>query len=256
LCNILPSYSKISTPFVTYLSGCSGLSHSAVIGNSAQVTQMLMVWGRNDRGQLGTGDTALRTAPVEPNWAHTMMRSGDAAAYASTVVQRPKFISVACGEDSTFAVTDSGKVYSWGSNDYGQLGISDMTAEMLKTPSGLYYRSVPYFISSLQRAFIVAITAGAYHVAVLSDTGQVYLWGSNSEGPPPPPLSPAVASRHTLRKTLPPSHAPSHVRHRSAGHGRLLPAQPAGAPRLLHGARHGGQDRLVSWLQASRSDLL
>ena len=256
MCNILPSYSKISTPFVTYLSGCSGLSHSAVIGNSAQVTQMLMVWGRNDRGQLGTGDTALRTAPVEPNWAHTMMRSGDAAAYASTVVQRPKFISVACGEDSTFAVTDSGKVYSWGSNDYGQLGISDMTAEMLKTPSGLYYRSFPYFISSLQRAFIVAITAGAYHVAVLSDTGQVYLWGSNSEGPPPP-LPSAPPSRHATPRAKPSPHARAVTRrHRSAGHGRLLPAQPASAPRLLHGPRHGGQDRLVSWLQASRSALL
>ena len=176
------TYSKISTPFVTYISGCSGLSHSAVIGSTAQVTQMLMLWGRNDRGQLGTGDTNIRMSPVEPNWAATMSRNSDAAAYTNVNLPRPRFISVACGEDSTFAVTDTGKVYSWGSNDYGQLGISDQTAEMLKTPGGLYFRSVPYFVSGLQNAFIVAITAGAYHVAVLSDMGQVYLWGSNSEG--------------------------------------------------------------------------
>ena len=89
---------------------------------------------------------------------------------------------VACGEDSTVGVTDKGQVYSWGSNDYGQLGISDQTAEMVKTPAGLYYRSVPYFISSFRNVFIVAVTAGSYHFAALSDMGQVFLWGSNSEG--------------------------------------------------------------------------
>jgi alpha-tubulin suppressor-like RCC1 family protein len=176
------TYSKITTPFITYISGCSGLSHSAVIGNTAELTQVLMLWGRNDRGQLGTGDTQRRLQPTEPVWSKTMRRTSDADAYVNINTPRPRFVAVACGEDSTVGVTDGGKVYSWGSNDYGQLGISDQTAEMLKTPAGLYYRSVPYFISSLQHVFVVAITAGTYHFAVLSDMGQVFLWGSNSEG--------------------------------------------------------------------------
>ena len=176
------TYSKITTSFLTYISGCSGLSHTAVIGNTAQQTQVLMVWGRNDRGQLGTGDTAHRQSPTEPNWSKTMFRKSDSDAYYNVATARPRFVMVACGEDSTAGVTDGGKVYSWGSNDYGQLGISDQTAEMIKTPSGLYYRLVPYFISSLQHVFVVAITAGTYHFAVLTDTGQVFIWGSNSEG--------------------------------------------------------------------------
>lgn len=176
------TYSKISTPFITYISGCSGLSHSAVIGNTASSTQVLMVWGRNDRGQLGTGDTRNRLSPTEPDWSKTMYRPTDSDVYTNVQLPRPKFAMVACGEDSTVGLTDGGKLYSWGSNDYGQLGISDQTAEMLKTPAGIYFRSVPYFISSLSNVFIVAITAGTYHFAVLSDMGQVFLWGSNSEG--------------------------------------------------------------------------
>ena len=176
------TYSKISTIFTTYISGCSGLSHSAVIGNTAQHSQVLMVWGRNDRGQLGTGDTQHRLSPTEPDWSKTMYRLSDSDAYVNQNTARPKFVMVACGEDSTVGVTDEGKLYSWGSNDYGQLGISDQTAEMLKTPAGIYFRSVPYFISSLRHVFVVAITSGTYHFAVLSDKGQVFLWGSNSEG--------------------------------------------------------------------------
>jgi alpha-tubulin suppressor-like RCC1 family protein len=176
------TYSKIKTPFLTYITGCSGLSHSAVIGNTAQHTNVLMMWGRNDRGQLGSGDTAHRLLPTEPDWSKTMYRKSDSDAYVNLNMPRPRFVTVACAEDSTAGVTDDGKVYSWGSNDYGQLGISDQTAEMLKTPAGLYYRLVPYFISSLRNVFVVAITAGTYHFAVLSDMGQVFLWGSNSEG--------------------------------------------------------------------------
>ncbi len=176
------TYSKVSTPFITYITGCSGLSHSAVIGNTATISQVLMVWGRNDRGQLGTGDTRNRMSPAEPDWSKTMHRDSDADAYVNAPLPRPKFVMVACGEDSTVGLTDTGKLYSWGSNDYGQLGISDQTAEMLKTPAGIYFRSVPYAISSLRSVFIVAITAGTYHFAVLSDTGHVYVWGSNSEG--------------------------------------------------------------------------
>jgi alpha-tubulin suppressor-like RCC1 family protein len=176
------TYSKITTPFINYISGCSGLSHSAVIGDTAEHSKLLMVWGRNDRGQLGTGDTVHRPSPTEPDWSKTMSRTSDSQPYFQEQTARPRFIMVACGEDSTVGVTDKGQVYSWGSNDYGQLGISDQTAEMVKTPAGLYYRSVPYFISSFRNVFIVAITAGSYHFAALSDMGQVFVWGSNSEG--------------------------------------------------------------------------
>jgi alpha-tubulin suppressor-like RCC1 family protein len=176
------TYSKITTPLITYISGCSGLSHSAVIGDTAELSRVLMVWGRNDRGQLGTGDTIQRLVPTEPDWSKTMRRTSDSQPYFQVSTPRPRFIMVACAEDSTVGVTDKGQVYAWGSNDYGQLGITDMTAEMIKTPAGLYHRTVPYLISSLQNVFVVAVTAGAYHFAALSDTGQVFLWGSNSEG--------------------------------------------------------------------------
>lgn len=40
-------------------------------------------------------------------------------------------MSVVCGQSSTFAITESGKVFSWGFNGNGQLGIGTTVDQAL-----------------------------------------------------------------------------------------------------------------------------
>ena len=96
----------------------------------------LWAWGWNKRGQLGINsmeDVALsprRVAFAAPSPAeHPLSSSSSAAAAASAATTLPHelsnstFVSVACGESHSLAVTRGGEAYSWGGNAYGQLGI-------------------------------------------------------------------------------------------------------------------------------------
>jgi len=61
----------------------------------------------------------------------------------------------------TLALTKDQKVYAWGANDFGQLGVAG---------SLRYYRT-PVSVPALDDKQIVQIAAGAYHSAALSASG-------------------------------------------------------------------------------------
>jgi alpha-tubulin suppressor-like RCC1 family protein len=67
----------------------------------------LWCWGRNDAGQLGTGDLALRRAPARVGGA------GD-------------WTALAAGRRHVCAIRASGGLYCWGSNSDGQLTLGDL----------------------------------------------------------------------------------------------------------------------------------
>jgi len=39
-------------------------------------------------------------------------------------LKEEKNVNIVCGESFIMALSDDGKLYSWGKNDYGQLGIN------------------------------------------------------------------------------------------------------------------------------------
>jgi alpha-tubulin suppressor-like RCC1 family protein len=67
--------------------------------------------------------------------------------------------------------TSCGKIFSWGNNDEGKLGLNN-------TQSSL----VPIEISSLRGTFIKQATGGAWHSMLLTTKGRVFTWGSNYWG--------------------------------------------------------------------------
>ncbi|KAJ8969558.1 hypothetical protein NQ317_016590 [Molorchus minor] len=82
-----------------------------------------------------------------------------------------KVLSVSCGKKHTLALTEFG-MYAWGSNTYGQLGIS-------------YYlqdTSYPQILTSISSLKIVDIAAGQYHSIALTSSGKVYTWGWGIHG--------------------------------------------------------------------------
>ncbi|XP_076648842.1 RCC1 and BTB domain-containing protein 1-like isoform X1 [Halictus rubicundus] len=105
---------------------------------------------------------------------HNCLGTGDKQ---STIC--PKRIDALCGKNiKTFAygrghvlaLTENGKVYSWGSNNYYQLGHCDsLVPEIVVIPEN-------------KTNFVVDIACGNDHSMVLTSNGMVYAWGMCVDG--------------------------------------------------------------------------
>jgi alpha-tubulin suppressor-like RCC1 family protein len=83
-----------------------------------------------------------------------------------------QIIDFANGFYHCIARNSSGKVYCWGYNEYGYLGIG------LKDYSSYKPKLNPY----LNNEFVIDISCGAEHSLVLTNCGEVYAWGANDFG--------------------------------------------------------------------------
>ena len=122
--------------------------------SAATAPGAVYTWGSNSFGQLGNGTTA--TTP-----------SGPAAVAGLTDV-----VDVHGGREHIVALTSAGKVYTWGSNVEGQLGLGDSTN-----------RSVPTQVTlPCAGSAVVAVQAGHNSTLALCGSGAVWAWGLNSDG--------------------------------------------------------------------------
>ncbi|CAE7237268.1 UVR8 [Symbiodinium sp. CCMP2592] len=126
----------------------TGDSHSAAITESGE----LWTWGFNGDGELGVGDTTSRHAPV------------------CVSVNGQKIVAVAAGGGYTAAITESGELWTWGCNDDGQLGVGDTKD-----------RAAPVKVS-VNGQKVVAVAAGYWHTAVITESGELWTWGCNDDG--------------------------------------------------------------------------
>eukprot|EP00854_Cymbomonas_tetramitiformis_P033295 gene33295-42645_t len=86
--------------------------------------------------------------------------------------------SIACGSFSSFAITFSGEVYSWGLNNYGQLGW-EVPTEKGKAGSGFYE---PRLVEALQGKRVTQIASGEHHTLALTKNGAVLAFGRPTYG--------------------------------------------------------------------------
>jgi alpha-tubulin suppressor-like RCC1 family protein/tRNA A-37 threonylcarbamoyl transferase component Bud32 len=83
-----------------------------------------------------------------------------------------QIIDFANGFRHFIARNSSGKVYCWGCNDWGYLGIGSQDWSYHKPKLNQY----------LNNEFVSDISCGANHSLVLTNCGEVYAWGQNWEG--------------------------------------------------------------------------
>lgn len=135
-----------------------GWEHTAVLTSFNQ----LYMFGRNDVGQLGTNTNNHLNQPINITPSFSLAPN-------ETIVE------VALGWGHSLALTSSGRLFTWGKNDSGQLG--DGSNLNAFTPKDI--------TSRLRLALndqIILIAAGSSHSALLTKEGRLFLWGRNVYG--------------------------------------------------------------------------
>ncbi|KMQ87738.1 rcc1 and btb domain-containing protein 1, partial [Lasius niger] len=90
-------------------------------------------------------------------------------------IEENKIVCIASGWLFNMAVTDTGKIYSWGCNNYGVLGL-DLPPPNL---SNGHTTSIPRRITTLSNVVIVKVVCGFTHALALTNEGQLYVWGKD-----------------------------------------------------------------------------
>jgi alpha-tubulin suppressor-like RCC1 family protein len=178
----------------------AGSYHTAAIKTNGS----LWSWGDNRYGQLGDNTETTRFSPVQ------------------TVSQGTDWKSVACGGGHTVAIKTNGTLWTWGDNEYGQLGDSTTVNRMspvqtisggsrwssvtgswgftsaIKTDGSLWtwgqntygqlgtgdtvQRSSPVQTSSGGKDWRQIASGGDHHSAAIKADGSLWTWGRNNIG--------------------------------------------------------------------------
>ncbi|XP_071479300.1 probable E3 ubiquitin-protein ligase HERC4 [Diadema antillarum] len=131
-----------------------GDDHTLAVSDKGQV----LSWGHNDRGQCGmaTGDQDDKPKP-------RIMKS----------LGSYHVVQVSCGSRHSLALTRDGRVFSWGDNSVGQLGIGSTTP---------LFSDCPLVIRKLRGLPITQLSCGGSHSFALTISGAPFGWGKNDCG--------------------------------------------------------------------------
>ncbi|XP_031563851.1 ultraviolet-B receptor UVR8-like isoform X2 [Actinia tenebrosa] len=127
---------------------CNEFHSAAICGN-----EDLLTWGKNGP-RLGYECSSKETSP-------RLVKGLDDV----------KVTHVTCGLKHTLVCTKQGTVFSFGDNEHGQLGVSDIQST-----------TTPICVSAFSGHTIVQVSCGRYHSAALADFGALWLWGWNEYG--------------------------------------------------------------------------
>lgn len=145
-----------SIPLIVRVSGSSeiiaisaGEFHSLILDSKGQVFS----FGENKDGQLGLGAMNFRDIP-------TLIETSGIG----------EIVAISAGGSHSLILNSHGQVFSFGSNDEGQLGLG---------LENIDHKSVPTLIEASEIGDIVSISASFNHSLLLNSQGQVFGFGSN-----------------------------------------------------------------------------
>ncbi|PFH38113.1 regulator of chromosome condensation (RCC1) repeat-containing protein [Besnoitia besnoiti] len=159
---------------------------------SAAVTQdgELYVWGEGRGGQVGPPPawSQARGGRRGTDFA-SIASSSDLAFNAATPrkleVRGPveseadsadrlakRVVQVACGSSHCAAVTADGEIYTWGSDDYGQLGLGKESRYVL----------LPRRVDALADKQVASVHCGHFFTCCTTTAGEVFVWGYGRDG--------------------------------------------------------------------------
>nr|CDS25412.1 secretion regulating guanine nucleotide exchange [Hymenolepis microstoma] len=157
------------------VTSCSAGAHHSVISTA---DSKVGVWGDNRFGQCGP---LINDCPCRPKKANGIQW------ISSQYFNNENIIDVQSGWSHILALTESGKVYSWGRSDFGQLGRTILNPDTSSSSSlwpqkGLVFDPTPQLVQIGTSSSIRSISAGAEHSLALTEDGQLWTWGWNEHG--------------------------------------------------------------------------
>ena len=119
--------------------------------NALRSDGTLWGWGYNNVGQIGNNNTTNYSVPQ--------------AVYAANY-NNLKVIQFSVGGSHTAAITSDNRLWTWGNNSYGQLGVNGGNQSTPTNVGGSWTQ----------------VTAGLYHTLGIKTDGSVWAWGNNTYG--------------------------------------------------------------------------
>jgi hypothetical protein len=152
----------------------AGVGHTAVItkdhrvaifGRPYELTSVFRIYG------------IYRVIPTLAIWATKLTMTDETS--AKEVILSPLFLdelmqqkvkSISCSGALTAMLTETGKVYCMGANNFGQCGVGESKIR--------YWRP----IANVSLPAVTAIDTGLQHCIALCENGEVYCWGKGKNG--------------------------------------------------------------------------
>jgi Kinesin motor domain/Regulator of chromosome condensation (RCC1) repeat len=125
-----------------------GYHHSAAVTSDGK----LYTWGRGLFGQLGHENNEIYKIPT-----------------LVSKLENIKIVQVSCGWQHTVCLSSTGKVFSWGYGEDGQLGHGDCKDYL-----------TPKEILGLQDTYVSMVSCGHSHSGCIGDK-KAYMWGCNPD---------------------------------------------------------------------------
>jgi regulator of chromosome condensation len=133
----------------------AGNNHVMTLDNKGKVE----TWGAPEMNQLGR-------RVVQRDMKASALRPGGLSFKRGT-----KIVKIACGSYHSFAIDDCGRLYAWGLNSYGELGLQD---ENVGEDANAVLQ--PTIVESLADYKIEEIAGGEHHSIACAE-GKLLVWG-------------------------------------------------------------------------------
>ncbi|MDY0140107.1 MAG: hypothetical protein RBR50_10435, partial [Candidatus Izemoplasmatales bacterium] len=121
----------------------------------------VFVWGLNNYGQLGNGTVTNKSTPVDITNQFSFQ-------------QEESIIKVTSGYSHLFLITSNNRIFSWGDNQYGQLGNGSSINQL--NPIEI---TDEFGLSDEESIFSISLGDGLS--AMVTSEGKVFTWGNNDK---------------------------------------------------------------------------
>lgn len=136
----------------------SNMHHTLALGSGGE----LYAWGANAHGQLGLGPESRKVGSA-----------GFPQKVWDQETNEQKFVFVSAGGNHSSAVTEEGRVYMWGADGNGQLGLG----------IGTWPKVFPTLVTGLiEQEHVVMTSCGDQHTLLLTIDGHLWSTGRGREG--------------------------------------------------------------------------
>jgi alpha-tubulin suppressor-like RCC1 family protein len=116
----------------------------------------LFTWGYGDDGSVGAGNQDSCDSPY---------------LVEALIVDGERIVDVDCGASHIAVINSYGNLFTWGSDEYGQLGHGEESAYCELLPKRVELKDPT-----------LALSCGLSHTIIQSHSGEVFSCGDNTEG--------------------------------------------------------------------------